>query len=254
MATGIRVVSAAGSDQIDVPHSLLRRPVAAARVPPASVFCRLSSARDRRGLHDRFAGTRVVKQAVGVKRSDSFGADPSRPSFGVGYVPFAPGTFGSAAGLVIWALLPSSRWPRRPRPSGDVRRSGAWSGTVAERHFGRTDPGPVVIDEVMGMLLTLFMHPVGLDGALAGFFLFRVVRRPQALPGQSPRAAAWRPRCDGGRRDGGGVREPRAAALVRHLSRSMTGMIDEGLHHRRRQRDADAFSRRHELAGRLPNG
>ena len=29
-------------------------------------------------------------------------------AFGVGYVPFAPGTFGSAVGLVIWALLPAS--------------------------------------------------------------------------------------------------------------------------------------------------
>ena len=29
-------------------------------------------------------------------------------AFGVGYVPFAPGTFGSAVGLVVWALLPSS--------------------------------------------------------------------------------------------------------------------------------------------------
>jgi phosphatidylglycerophosphatase A len=50
---------------------------------------------------------------------------------------------------------------------------GAWSGTVAERHFGGVDPGPVVIDEVMGMLVTLFMHPVGWPGAIAAFLLFR---------------------------------------------------------------------------------
>jgi phosphatidylglycerophosphatase A len=51
---------------------------------------------------------------------------------------------------------------------------GSWSGTIAERHFGRTDPGQVVIDEVMGMLITLFLNPVGWIGALGAFLLFRV--------------------------------------------------------------------------------
>ena len=111
-------------------------------------------------------------------------------AFGVGYVPFAPGTFGSAVGLIIWALLPSS--PAAHAAAILVMFAvGAWSGTVAERHFGGTDPGPVVIDEVMGMLLTLFMHPVGWGGALAGFFLFRAfdvlkpypANRLEQLPG-----------------------------------------------------------------------
>ena len=93
-------------------------------------------------------------------------------ALGVGYIPFAPGTFGSAAGLLLWALLP---------PSPGVQAitivalfiGGSWSGTVAERHFGRADPGQVVIDEVMGMLITLFLNPVGWGGALWGFILFR---------------------------------------------------------------------------------
>ena len=93
-------------------------------------------------------------------------------AFGVGYVPFAPGTFGSAVGLVIWAVLPSSI---AVHLSAIVLifAIGVWCGTVAERHFGGSDPGPVVIDEVMGMLLTLFMHPVGWGGAITAFFLFR---------------------------------------------------------------------------------
>ena len=37
------------------------------------------------------------------------------------------------------------------------------------------DPGPIVIDEVMGMLITLFMIPVGWGGLLLGFLLFRVL-------------------------------------------------------------------------------
>jgi phosphatidylglycerophosphatase A len=91
---------------------------------------------------------------------------------GIGYIPFAPGTFGSAASLLLWALLP---------PSPGVQAFtivalfvlGSWSGSVAERHFGRADPGQVVIDEVMGMLITLFLNPVGWGGALWGFLLFR---------------------------------------------------------------------------------
>jgi phosphatidylglycerophosphatase A len=109
---------------------------------------------------------------------------------GVGYAPFAPGTFGSAAGLALWAALP---------PSAGVQALaifivlvvGTWSSHVAERHFGRTDPGQIVIDEVLGMLMTLFMNPVGWRGALVAFLLFRIAdivkpypaNRLERLPG-----------------------------------------------------------------------
>jgi phosphatidylglycerophosphatase A len=94
-------------------------------------------------------------------------------ALGVGYVRVAPGTFGSAVGLLLWWLLPAS-----PAIQAGVILAlfvvGSWSGTVAERHFGTTDPGQVVIDEVMGMLITLFLIPVGWRGAAAGFLLFRI--------------------------------------------------------------------------------
>lgn len=93
---------------------------------------------------------------------------------GIGYVPVAPGTFGSAAGLVLWALLPQTALVQ----AGAILlilTAGAWSGTIAERHFGTTDPGPIVIDEVLGMLVTLFMNPVGWSGAAAAFVLFRLL-------------------------------------------------------------------------------
>jgi phosphatidylglycerophosphatase A len=51
---------------------------------------------------------------------------------------------------------------------------GSWSSGVAERHFGTRDPAPVVIDEVMGMLVTLFLNPVGWAGAAGAFLLFRI--------------------------------------------------------------------------------
>jgi phosphatidylglycerophosphatase A len=92
---------------------------------------------------------------------------------GVGYAPVAPGTFGSAAGLVIWWLLPASPVVQAFAIIA-IFIVGAWGGSMAERHFGRSDPGQVVIDEVMGMLITLWLNPVGWKGALAGFLLFRV--------------------------------------------------------------------------------
>ena len=111
-------------------------------------------------------------------------------SLGVGYVPVASGTFGSAAGLVLWAVLPSILVVQATAIVV-LFVVGSWSGSVAERHFGRTDPGEVVVDEVMGMLLTLFLTGVGWTGAVAGFFLFRIfdivkpfpARRLEHLPG-----------------------------------------------------------------------
>jgi phosphatidylglycerophosphatase A len=93
--------------------------------------------------------------------------------FGVGYIPFAPGTFGSAAGLLVWWLLPASAFAQTVAIVVTFV-VGSWSGTVAERYFGRTDPRHVVIDEVMGMLITLLLIPVGWRGAAAGFLLFRL--------------------------------------------------------------------------------
>ncbi|MSO29584.1 MAG: phosphatidylglycerophosphatase A [Acidobacteria bacterium] len=94
----------------------------------------------------------------------------------LGYVPIAPGTFGSAAGLAVFYLV-------RSTGSGSVELAaivglfaiGVWSGTEAEHHFGDTDPGPIVLDEVVGMLITLALLPVNLTGAIVGFLIFRVL-------------------------------------------------------------------------------
>jgi phosphatidylglycerophosphatase A len=93
--------------------------------------------------------------------------------FGVGYAPVAPGTFGSAAGLLLWWLLPSTITAQAVAIVA-LFVLGSWSGNVAEHYYGRTDPGQVVIDEVMGVLITLFMNPVGWRGAIGAFFLFRI--------------------------------------------------------------------------------
>jgi phosphatidylglycerophosphatase A len=92
-----------------------------------------------------------------------------------GYFPIAPGTVGSAAGLVFYALV---WWTGSPVvEAGSILAlfaAGVWAGTTAERYFGGIDPGPIVIDEVVGMLITLAFIPVGWSGAAAGFVLFRI--------------------------------------------------------------------------------
>jgi phosphatidylglycerophosphatase A len=92
-----------------------------------------------------------------------------------GYFPFAPGTIGSAAGLLVYLFV---WWTGSPAVEAGLIAvlfaAGVWSGTTAERYFGGIDPGPVVIDEVVGMLITLAFIPVGWSGAVAGFFLFRL--------------------------------------------------------------------------------
>lgn len=92
---------------------------------------------------------------------------------GVGYVPFAPGTFGSAAGVLVWWLLGPSAIVQGIAIA-TIFGLGVWSGGVSERHCSRTDPGQVVIDEVVGMLITLFLIPVGWAGAFGAFLLFRL--------------------------------------------------------------------------------
>jgi len=110
----------------------------------------------------------------------------------VGYAPVAPGTWGSAVGLLIYyGVRRQESIPVELGVIAIILVVGLWSATEAEHHFGGIDPGPVVIDEVIGMLITLALHPVNVAGAVAGFFIFRVLdvikpwpaRRLELLPG-----------------------------------------------------------------------
>jgi len=96
-------------------------------------------------------------------------------SLGAGYFPVAPGTAGSAVGVVIYLLTRHRSAPEQIGLLAVISVVGIWAASVAARHFGRDDPGPVVIDEVAGQLLTLLLTGVGGGGAIVGFFLFRVL-------------------------------------------------------------------------------
>lgn len=94
----------------------------------------------------------------------------------LGYAPVAPGTFGSAAGLAVFYVVRSADSVAAELAAIAVLFAlGVWAGTVAERHFGGIDPGPVVLDEVVGMLITLCLLPVNGVGAFVGFLLFRIL-------------------------------------------------------------------------------
>jgi phosphatidylglycerophosphatase A len=105
-------------------------------------------------------------------------------SFGyVGFVPIAPGTVGSAVGVLVYVVcrgIGISYW-ELPLIVG-LFVAGVIATGPCEQALGCVDPGPVVIDEVMGMLITLFLIPVGWGGMLIGFLLFRVLDIVKPFP------------------------------------------------------------------------
>ena len=110
--------------------------------------------------------------------------------FGSGYSPFAPGTAGSAVGLLLfWPLSRLPLWAQIALTVA-VLLIGIAAATRVARRVGLEDPGIVVVDEVVGQWITLVSLPLTPLTAAAGFFLFRVMdvvkpwpaRQLEALP------------------------------------------------------------------------
>jgi phosphatidylglycerophosphatase A len=88
----------------------------------------------------------------------------------------APGTFGSAAGVAVFYAVRAAGVPFAELAAiVAIFAVGVWSASVTERALGMVDPGPVVIDEVVGMLLTLALLPLNGFGVFVGFLVFRVL-------------------------------------------------------------------------------
>jgi phosphatidylglycerophosphatase A len=101
---------------------------------------------------------------------------------GTGFAPIAPGTFGSLWGLGLVVVI--GRLPT-PQPWKSMILAlaalglcaiGIGAAGEAEKFFGRKDPGQVVIDEVVGQMITLLARPdASWEWLLAGFVLFRAL-------------------------------------------------------------------------------
>ena len=80
---------------------------------------------------------------------------------GVGYIPIAPGTWGSAVGVGIYLLLSAASLNALAFSltlvlvAGVITFLGIWAASRTERIMGRKDPGKVVVDEVAGQLVSL---------------------------------------------------------------------------------------------------
>ena len=80
-------------------------------------------------------------------------------TFGVGYLPLMPGTFGSLVGVGMFLLLARANMPLVAVVVVlilAVTFAGIWAGSRIERLSDRKDPGKVVVDEVAGQLIALF--------------------------------------------------------------------------------------------------
>jgi phosphatidylglycerophosphatase A len=115
--------------------------------------------------------------------------------FGIGRLRPGPGSWASAATVLLWAalpaLLPSARTPAAIALAVSVTTWSAFpAATQVARGAGIKDPQFVVIDEVAGQLVALIGVPLAWKSFLAGFILFRVfdilkpppVRQLEALP------------------------------------------------------------------------
>jgi len=87
-----------------------------------------------------------------------------------GYIPFAPGTFGSLAGLVIY-FIPGFEKLEILIPAIIIFTFyGIFLGTKFEKVYGK-DPGQCTIDEVVGMWITLLLLPKTILISVSAFFV-----------------------------------------------------------------------------------
>jgi phosphatidylglycerophosphatase A len=112
--------------------------------------------------------------------------------FYVGFIPLVPGTFGSLAAFAIYfPLRYSNDWRIYGACVIFVVAIGIWASHRAQQDSKIIDPSFVVIDEVAGQLITLFLIPFSWYAVVSGFLLFRILdilkpppaRKAEDLPG-----------------------------------------------------------------------
>ncbi len=105
-------------------------------------------------------------------------AAPVATLFGLGYIPWAPGTWASLATTIAWWLLTAAVRPNWQSAvalllAGFAIGLGIPAATRVARETGQKDPQFVVIDEVAGQFIPFLAIPASWKSLLLGFILFR---------------------------------------------------------------------------------
>lgn len=93
----------------------------------------------------------------------------------IGYLPIAPGTWGSLVAVVIWFLIiESTSTITFITAIIIIFILGVYTSSITERHLVQKDPSIIVIDEWVGQWIALLFVPKSLLLGLVAFALFRL--------------------------------------------------------------------------------
>ncbi|MCX7991738.1 MAG: phosphatidylglycerophosphatase A [Proteobacteria bacterium] len=93
--------------------------------------------------------------------------------FYTGYVPYAPGTFGSVVGVIFYLLTEWTFYSYQIFLFGFFFFISYKSVSFAIRFFGNDDPSSVVCDEILGMWLSLIFFELNFYQIILAFIIFR---------------------------------------------------------------------------------
>lgn len=93
--------------------------------------------------------------------------------FGIGYSPIAPGTLGTLIAIPIYYFLSEIPSPIYEITLIAIFFLSVWISENAETYFRKKDDQRIVIDEMMGFLITMLWLPKTIFSIITGFFLFR---------------------------------------------------------------------------------
>jgi phosphatidylglycerophosphatase A len=100
----------------------------------------------------------------------------------VGLLPKAPGTWGSLAALLPWLLVKDLALAPYLAVLAVIFIAGFFAAGSAEKILDRPDAGAIVIDEILGMFITLTVAPDHPAAWFLGFILFRLFDIAKPFP------------------------------------------------------------------------
>ncbi|MCL2485564.1 MAG: phosphatidylglycerophosphatase A [Endomicrobia bacterium] len=93
--------------------------------------------------------------------------------FGTGYIKYAPGTFGTLAGLLLWVLFIPDNYTLHLLAIISIFIVSVFLSSAAEKIYSKKDDQRIVIDEVAGIWVAVAFLPKTVLFLGLGFILFR---------------------------------------------------------------------------------